>query len=185
MRRAKWSCAEQAIVWMTFGRDGCTASCLLPPCPGRAKAFANTLCVLSARPTPKAAIDSQCQVQTIMERVRCFVRSSISYLPEFRPGWRIRLATHRMSTDPVSCVYWQYSIVCGPLHLKLQTSATYSVHPHAAVAGSASPFAGAGMATGPPGEFGCRAVRISTPSSVTRRVCSTARLAVASSSPSR
>lgn len=41
---------------------------------------------------------------------------------------------------------------------------------HAAV--SASPFVAAARGTGPPGESGRRAVRTSTPSSVTRRVCS-------------
>lgn len=36
----------------------------------------------------------------------------------------------------------------------------------------ASPFSVPGIGRAPPGEFSCRAVRISTPSSVTRRVCS-------------
>jgi hypothetical protein len=41
------------------------------------------------------------------------------------------------------------------------------------------------MATGPPGELGSLAVRISTPSSVTSRVCSVTRLALNQSNPPR
>jgi hypothetical protein len=68
-----------------------------------------------------------------------------------------------------------------PQNLNLCTSAIHPSHPHAAA--SASPFAGVGMATGPPGELGSLAVRISTPSSVTSRVCSITWLALNQSTP--
>jgi hypothetical protein len=63
-----------------------------------------------------------------------------------------------------------------PQNLNPYTSAIHPSHPHAAA--SASPFAGVGMGTAPPGELGSLAVRISTPSSVTSRVCSVTRLAL-------
>src|SRR3569833_693004 len=58
----------------------------------------------------------------------------------------------------------------SPLHF---VSSSLSHFPHAAAAAASVPFSdGAGIGIGPPGEVSCRAVRISTPVSVTSSVCS-------------
>lgn len=65
-----------------------------------------------------------------------------------------------MQTSPTKC---RIVVQAMPDHAKQQLILHYALVPFST---------GAGMGIGPPGELSCLAVRISTPVSVTRRVCS-------------